>query len=210
VTSSPAKKSRPGGTRTRPRPQGWKATLWRYRRLLLLLGVLATVTLGGLAWIVARISLPSDPPLAQTSVVLDVKGRRLAELHGEQNRVPVHLSEVAPVMQKAVVAIEDRGFYHHSGLDPRGVTRALWNDLRGRSLQGGSTITQQLVKNSYLSSQRSVVRKVREAILAVKVEQRYSKRTILERYLNIVYFGRGAYGVEAASQAYFGVAAWGQ
>jgi penicillin-binding protein 1A len=106
-----------------------------------------------------------------------------------------------------VLAAEDRNFFRHSGIDPVGILRATWNDVRNRGqLQGGSTITQQYVKNAYLSvgRERTVTRKLREAVLAIKVERKLDKREILERYLNTIYFGRGAYGVEAASRAYFG------
>src|SRR5439155_18577892 len=102
---------------------------------------------------------------------------------------------------------EDRHFFEHHGIDPAGTVRALWDDLRGEPLQGGSTITQQLVKNSYLSPDRSLLRKAKEAILSVKLEQQFDKRDILERYLNTVYFGRGTYGIEAAARVYFATTA---
>ena len=152
----------------------------------------------------ASVSLPPPPDPVQTTLVLDARGGTLAELFKDENRIDVPLRDVADVMEQAVVATEDRNFYRHTGLDPLGITRALVNDLRGRALQGGSTITQQLVKNTYLDAERSVVRKAKEAILAVKVEQQMDKREILERYLNTIYFGRGAYGVEKAAQIYFG------
>ena len=109
------------------------------------------------------------------------------------------------VLKQAVLATEDRDFYEHGGVDPVGIARALYNDLRGRGVQqGGSTITQQYVKNVYLTSERSITRKIKEAVLAVKLERELDKDEILERYLNTIYFGRGAYGVGAASRAYFG------
>ena len=150
------------------------------------------------------VSLPENPDQVQTTLVLDRGGGTMAELYKDENRVDVPLDEVAEVMQQAVLAAEDRNFYEHGGLDPIGIGRALINDLRGRSLQGGSTITQQLVKNAYLSPERSFIRKAKEAVLSVKVEQQWSKEEILERYLNTVYFGRGAYGVEKAAERYFG------
>jgi penicillin-binding protein 1A len=107
-------------------------------------------------------------------------------------------------MKQAVVATEDRNFYEHPGIDPVGLTRAFVNDVRGGSIQGGSTITQQLAKNLYVGSERSVSRKVREAILAVKIEREHTKDEILERYLNTIYFGRGAHGIEQAARLYFG------
>jgi penicillin-binding protein 1A len=148
--------------------------------------------------------LPRELPQAQTTLLTDVNGQPLAALSNGQNRVDVSLREVPPVLADAVVATEDRGFFHHGGVDPGGIVRALWADLRGRELQGGSTITQQYVKNAFLSPRRTVGRKLREAVLAVRLERRYSKHQILERYLNTIYFGRGAYGVQAASRAYFG------
>ena len=115
------------------------------------------------------------------------------------------LEEVPQVLVDAVLATEDRDFFQHGGVDPVGIARAFYNDMRGRGVQqGGSTITQQYVKNVYLTSERSVARKVKEAILAVKLERELDKQQILERYLNTIYFGRGAYGVGAASRAYFG------
>ena len=164
--------------------------------------VLFFVAMFSLAY--ATMTLPDEPPRVQTSLIVDAAGNTIAELYKDQNRVDVPLTKVSPIMRKAVIAAEDRHFYRHSGIDPIGVTRAIVHDLRGGSLQGGSTITQQLVKNTYLSPKRSFVRKFKEAVLAVKVEQLYDKREILERYLNTVYFGRGAYGIEKAAQAYFG------
>src|SRR5206468_3063315 len=95
--------------------------------------------------------------------------------------------------------------YHHGGIDPIGTVRAFVNDVRGGQLEGGSTITQQLVKNSYLTQSRSLHRKVKEAVLAIKLDRREKKDQILDQYLNTVYFGRGAYGISAASRAYFGI-----
>ena len=166
------------------------------------LAFLAVVALFLLAY--ASMSLPDEPPRVQTSAILASDGSTITELYKDQNRVDVKLGQVAEVMQQAVVATEDRKFFEHSGLDPIGISRALVNDIRGRELQGGSTITQQLVKNAYLNAERSLVRKLKEAVLAIKVEQQYDKDEILERYLNTIYFGRGAYGVEKAAQLYFG------
>jgi 1A family penicillin-binding protein len=163
--------------------------------------VLLFVALFTLAY--ATMTLPDRPPSVQTSLILDSKGKTLSELYKDQNRVDVSLDKVSKSMQKAVIAAEDRHFYSHSGIDPVGMSRAFLHDLRGGGLQGGSTITQQLVKNTYLTPQRTIVRKFKEAVLAVKVEQQYSKHDILEQYLNTVYFGRGAYGIEKAAQVYF-------
>jgi len=184
------------------------ATPRQWVRRLLVAGVLGFVAVIAVFLLLyASMSLPEEPPRVQTSAILATDGSTITELYKEQNRVDVKLDQVAEVMQQAVVATEDRKFFGHSGLDPIGITRALVNDIRGRELQGGSTITQQLVKNAYLNAERSLVRKVKEAVLAVKVEQQYDKDEILERYLNTIYFGRGAYGVEKAAQLYFGKAA---
>ena len=106
-------------------------------------------------------------------------------------------------MQNAAIAAEDRTFYSNSGIDPKGIVRAAFSNAKGNSTQGASTITQQYVKILYLSQERTLSRKVKEAFLSLKVQQQKSKSEILEGYLNTIYFGRGAYGVQAASDAYF-------
>jgi penicillin-binding protein 1A len=131
---------------------------------------------------------------------------RIAKLTGNLNRILVDESEISPNLKNAVIAIEDQRFYSHHGVDYTGIARALWQDvLRRRAAQGGSTITQQFVKNA-LSAQndRSVFQKLREAALAYHLERKWSKEKILTQYLNTVYFGNGAYGVEAAARTYFG------
>ena len=177
---------------------------WRWGRWplafgggLFLLGFLFLVVL------YLTISLPKDPPGVSSSVIVDAKGRELAVLAKDGFRVQVRLDEIAPIVKDALVAAEDRRFYEHGGIDPIGTARAFINDIRGGAVQGGSTLTQQLVKNSYLTSERTLTRKVKEAILAVKLDRQMSKDQILERYLNTVYFGRGAYGIEAAARVYF-------
>jgi penicillin-binding protein 1A len=130
--------------------------------------------------------------------------RVLSVLRGSQSRILLRSGEIAPVMKQAIVAIEDRRFYEHRGVDLRGILRALWVDVRGgKTVQGGSTITQQFVKNMYTQNQRSIGRKLKEAALAWQLEQRWSKDRILTAYLNTIYFGNGAYGVEQAAQTYF-------
>ena len=131
---------------------------------------------------------------------------RIAKLTGNHNRILVSEGEISPNLKNAVIAIEDRRFYTHQGVDYTGIARALVQDvLRRRAAQGGSTITQQFVKNA-LSAQgdRSVFQKLREAALAYHLERKWSKEKILTQYLNTVYFGNGAYGVEAAVRTYFG------
>ncbi len=138
------------------------------------------------------------------TLLYDCRGQVITELHGKINRIPVKLEQLPQVMQDAIVSTEDERFYDHRGIDYWGLGRALLNDFQGRSQEGASTITQQLVKNVLLSPEKSLSRKIREAILARQVETAFSKREILETYLNLIYFGEGAYGVEAASQTYFG------
>jgi penicillin-binding protein 1A len=128
----------------------------------------------------------------------------LAVLRGDENRVLVEWEEIAPIMKQAIVAIEDRRFFEHRGIDIRGIARALWTDIRHRSVvEGGSTITQQFVKNAYAESQRTLSRKVREAALSWQLEQRWEKQRILTAYLNTIYFGNGAYGIQQAARVYF-------
>ncbi|HVC87513.1 MAG TPA: PBP1A family penicillin-binding protein [Gaiellaceae bacterium] len=128
----------------------------------------------------------------------------LSILRGSQARIIVSSAQISPWMKHAIVAIEDKRFYEHRGVDLRGMARALWADITSQgAVQGGSTITQQFVKNAYLTSQKSIGRKLFEAALAWQLEQRWSKDRILTAYLNTVYFGNGAYGVEQASRVYF-------
>jgi len=148
------------------------------------------------------VELPPEPPRPQSSLILTADGQELAAISPEGSRFVVPLDDIAPIAVDAVLAAEDRRFYEHGGIDPIGIGRAVWRNLRGDT-QGGSTITQQLVKVDYLTSERSLWRKAREAILAVKLERTADKDDILERYLNNVYFGRNAYGIEAAARAYF-------
>jgi penicillin-binding protein 1A len=186
-----------------PPPKG-RSLAWRYRRLLFLCTLLGFTAVAGALYLLAQVPLPEAAPQAQTTFLTDVRGARLASIDSGENRVPVRLETVPQVVIDAVLATEDRNFFAHGGVDPVGVLRATWADLRGRPLQGGSTLTQQYVKQTFLDAkERTIVRKLREASLAIKVERRFDKAEILERYLNTVYFGRGAYGVQAAAQAYF-------
>lgn len=147
--------------------------------------------------------LPDDQ--AVSSQVLWSDGTPLTTLHAQEDREPVSLAAMAPAVPKAVVAIEDERFFDHDGVDARGVVRALTRDIQqGNLAEGGSTITQQYVRAVMLGPEKDLERKLREAVMAVQIERRYSKRTILERYLNTVYFGNGAYGVQAAARRYFG------
>ena len=148
--------------------------------------------------------LPTQP-LAQTSFVYAADGTLLTELHAVEDRVVLPTSEIPRSIRNAVVAIEDRRFYLHHGIDGRAILRAAYVDVQtGEITEGGSTITQQLVKNIYTGDERSIARKLSEASLAWQLEDELSKDQILTRYLNTVYFGRGAYGVQAAARTFFG------
>ncbi len=141
----------------------------------------------------------------ETTYVYDIKGRTLASLHGEANREVVDLDEVSPELKRAILAIEDSHFYLHEGINPQSVGRAVVvNWQKGGVVEGASTITMQLVKNLFLSRKRDFSRKLAEAVLAVRVEQIFEKNEILEMYLNNIYWGHNNYGVETASQSYFG------
>ena len=154
--------------------------------------------------------IPSLDPAAQhtevDSVVYASNGRTvLAVLRGSQSRVLVSTDQIAPIMRQAIVSIEDQRFFEHRGIDLRGIARALIADIRNQSIvEGGSTITQQFVKNAYINNERTFGRKILEAALAWQLEQRWSKDRILTAYLNTIYFGNGAYGIQQASRAYFG------
>jgi len=155
-------------------------------------------------------TVPLEPvsSTARSTFVYDAQGNLIARLHAEEDREPIPLEEVAPVLKDAVIAIEDERFYDHNGVDLRATFRALMRNIEGGEIaEGGSTITQQYVKNVLLGRERTVGRKIKEASLAYQMERNYTKDTILERYLNTVYFGNGAYGAEAAAKRFFGTSA---
>ena len=142
--------------------------------------------------------------IGQNTFVYAADGSLLGAIPAERNRQVVPLSAVSPWMPKATIAIEDRRFYKHGGVDPEGIVRALVADIRaGHVVQGGSTITQQLVRNLYIGKERTLRRKLTEACLAVKLNRQWSKDRILQAYVNQVYYGNHAYGIEAAAQTYF-------
>ena len=137
--------------------------------------------------------------------ILDAEGNVIAEQSGGVNRRPVKLADISPWLVKATLAVEDRRFYEHAGVDIRGLARAVWVDVRHMSIrEGASTLTQQLARNLYLGHQRTWSRKLKEAWYAARLEQTYSKDEILQMYLNQIYYGHGAYGAEAAARLYFG------
>ena len=134
----------------------------------------------------------------------DINGNVIYTTLSEERRVPVSIDKIPKHVQQAFIAIEDNRFYEHSGIDYRGTARALVSTLSGREVQGGSTITQQLAKNAFLTQERSIIRKIKEAFIAKELEHKYTKDEILTMYLNQIYFGQGAYGIESASLYYFG------
>lgn len=134
----------------------------------------------------------------------DINGNVIYTTLSEERRIPVTIDKIPKHVQQAFIAIEDNRFYEHSGIDYRGTARALVSTLSGSEVQGGSTITQQLAKNAFLTQERSIVRKIKEAFIAKELEHKYTKDEILTMYLNQIYFGQGAYGIESASMYYFG------
>jgi len=148
----------------------------------------------------------AERQLFQSSKIYDRTGQILLyEIYGEEKRTWVPLKVIPEYLKQAVIVAEDSNFYHHFGVDPRGILRAILEDLKiGKPTYGGSTIPQQLIRSTFLSSEKTAQRKTREIILAIELDRRYSKDQILEWYLNQIPFGQNAYGVEAASQTYFG------
>jgi penicillin-binding protein 1A len=190
-----------------PKP---KVKKLRLALVLLGLGALALIsTVFGMMMAVAH-ELPQLEAQAQlrsavNSTLLSSNGQQIAKLTGNENRIVNNDGEISPNIKNAVIAIEDRRFYEHEGVDLRGMARALWSDVtQGRAAQGASTITQQFVKNALVAqNDRTLFQKLREAALAYHLEKRWSKQKILDNYLNTIYFGNGAYGVESAVRTYF-------
>jgi penicillin-binding protein 1A len=168
--------------------------------------VLVALSFGGAYAFSSSCSLSSLTPvgIGQNSFVYAADNSLLGSIPAEKNRQPVSDAQISRWVPKATVAIEDRRFYSHGGIDPKGIVRALWQDIRhGKVVQGGSTITQQLVRNLYISRERTIQRKLKEACLSIKLSERWSKQKILNAYENQVYYGNHAYGIEAAAQTYF-------
>ena len=152
-----------------------------------------------------RSNLAEDIVPPASSQIYDIHGNEIANIHAAENRRPIGINEIPKNLQNAFIAVEDNRFYDHIGIDPRGIVRAIWANIRGRTVtEGGSTITQQLAKNAYLTQDRTLKRKVQEVFLALQLERQYTKQEILELYMNQIYFGQGAYGVQAAARTYFG------
>jgi penicillin-binding protein 1A len=207
------------GTLTRRSRRQRRRSRARHRRKIAVVAAIVVVALGliaaagitGAATVAPRCDLNRLRPveIGQNSFVYAADGSLLGSIPAEKNRQPVQLHRISKWMRLATVAIEDRRFYEHSGIDLEGIARALAADVQaGRVVEGGSTITQQLVRNLYISREVTFERKLIEACLAVRLNNRRSKAWILENYLNTVYYGNHAYGAQAASQTYFSKPAW--
>ena len=164
---------------------------------VIILSLMAAVGVG-IGFVTASINTKADlsqdilPPVS--SQIYDSAGNELANIHATENRLPVKIEQVPINLQHAFIAVEDNRFYEHNGIDPRGLLRAAWANINNRGIsEGGSTITQQLAKNAYLTQEQTMQRKIQEMFLAMKLEKQYTKQEILELYLNQIYFGQGAY-----------------
>ncbi len=189
----------PARRRKQPKRPHW------IRRILIAGVIVFVLAIVGFAIALAMTTIPTPNELAtsQATVVYYADGTNEVGRLGDSSRRSVPLNDVPEHVQRAILAAEDRDFYSHGGISPIGFARAVFNNLTGGSTQGGSTITQQYAKNAFLTQERSWNRKVREALLAFKLETVTSKDQILEDYLNTIYFGRHASGIDAAARAYF-------
>jgi len=187
-------------------PSKSRSRLKRVGKWLLVAALVGSLLMAGaFVYLYKTIDIP-DPNKdfqTQTSFVYYADGKTELGQYATQNRESIPLKQIPQKMQDAVVAAENKTFWTDKGIDPKGILRAAFSNASGNSTQGASTITQQYVKILYLSQERSYKRKLKEAILSLKMQQQVSKSAILEGYLNTIYFGRGAYGVQAAAQAYF-------
>ncbi len=183
----------------------------RWKRLVLLTGVGAVVgvgTLVGVGYALTDVPEPSDSATATVTRILYSDDSELGRV-GTENRIPVKVADIPDHVELAVLAAEDRGFYTEPGISPKGIARALLTNVRGGGgvQQGGSTITQQYAKNAFLTADRTYSRKVKEVFIALKMTRTVEKSQILENYLNTIYFGRQASGIEVAARTYFGTGA---
>jgi len=176
-------------------------------RRIIFAGIVIAV-LGVIGFVIAlaltTVPTPNELSTTQATIVYYADGKNEVGRLGDTSRRSVPLDEVPLVTQQAILAAEDRDYYNHGGISPLGFARALFNNVSGGSTQGGSTITQQYAKNAFLTQERSWSRKIKEALLSIKLETVSSKDQILENYLNTIYFGRNAYGIDAAARSYFG------
>ncbi len=180
---------------------------WRLLFLLLFLFLFLGLALFVILYLKTNIPEPDDFALAETTTVYYSDEKTVMGKYADVNRTVITVDKMPKVLQHAVVSSEDRTFYTNNGISVKAIARALLNNLKGGPMQGGSTLTQQYVERYYMGTTRSVPGKVKEAVLALKIDGSQTKSAILENYLNTIYFGRGAYGIEAAANAYFGVPA---
>ncbi|NQW74403.1 MAG: transglycosylase domain-containing protein, partial [Candidatus Planktophila sp.] len=163
---------------------------------------IAGAVLFALAYFTVDIPDPNAYVNSQSTIIQYSNGEEIGRV-GTQNRQIIPLAQIPLNLRHAVLAAEDRGFYSNRAFSVTGIARAVFNNLRGGSLQGGSTITQQYAKTAFLTPSRTIQRKIRELVISIKLENQLSKDQIFESYLNTIYFGRGSYGVMTASQQYF-------
>lgn len=171
---------------------------------LLSLGIMGVSILYGFSSFFAPPNMDETLIPDAASQFYDINGNAIYTTLSEERRIPVTINDIPKHVQQAFIAIEDNRFYEHGGIDYRGTARALVSTLSGSEVQGGSTITQQLAKNAFLTQECSIIRKIKEAFIAKELEHKYTKDEILTMYLNQIYFGQGAYGIESASMYYFG------
>ena len=201
------KTRRAGGPKQQLTPRQRVLKVAKYLGIAGLVGALVLVSMFYIAYRATDIPNPNTAFQAQTTKVFYSGGKQEIGRFATQNRESIPLADVPKVMQGAVVAAEDRTFWTNKGIDPKGIIRAAFSNAKGGATQGASTITQQYVKILYLTQERTLKRKIKEAFLSLKIQKKQSKSQILEGYLNTIYFGRGAYGVQAAANAYFGIPA---
>ncbi|WBP88731.1 transglycosylase domain-containing protein [Kitasatospora cathayae] len=197
----------PGGRKPRrPKRTGWRRLIPTWRMTLLGFATALLLGVGLFALGVALVKVPDAhaAATAQSNTWLYADGSVITRT-GQTNRQNVGLDKVSPAAQHAALAAEDRNFYNEGAVNVQGLVRAALNTAKGEGTQGGSTITQQYVKNTYLNQKQSITRKVKELFISMKVDATESKDDILSGYLNTSYYGRGAYGIQAAAQAYFGI-----
>jgi penicillin-binding protein 1A len=176
----------------------------RQLRIISIIVVISLFAIIGYAFFMPQVDNLDNLQLVEATQVFDSNGQLISKLF-EENRIVVSINNMSPYIQQAIIANEDSRFYNHIGIDPIGIIRAMWVNLRsGGLVEGGSTLTQQLAKNMFLTQERTFTRKIKEIFWAIIIERKFSKQEILQAYLNQVYFGEGAYGVEASSQVYFG------
>jgi len=187
----------------KPRRVSLKRLALRWMLFLGGLGFFAGSVLLVFSYFTVQIPDPNSYVTSQATILTYDDGSEFARI-GAQNRTSVPLGKIPLDLRHAVLAAENRNFYKEHAISPTGIIRALFNMARGGAVQGGSTITQQYAKTAFLTPDQTIKRKIKELIIAIKLENTMTKDEILESYLNTIYFGRGAYGVETASQMYFG------